>query len=340
MGPRGGTVENLEIEFWKNKKVLVTGASGFVGSNLVQKLLNLGSQVTTFINEIDKFSPLVQSKNIYQTQVIFGDLSNFDSVHRSIKDPEIEIIFHLGAETIVQRAYLNPLRTMQSNVEGTWNILESVRLLESQVQSTVIASSDKAYGNSTMLPYHENFPLSGVGLYDVSKSCTDLISKSYALNFKLNVSIARCGNIYGPGDLNWSRIVPGTIRSILKNEKPIIRSSGKNLRDYIYIEDILDAYLKLGKFSRELNFGGEAFNFSREEPISVIEIVDEIRKSLEDKTLEPVILNEAGNEIIDQHLDSSKARNILKWQPKIDLATGLQSTKEWYIKYLHENKMI
>jgi CDP-glucose 4,6-dehydratase len=228
---------------------------------------------------------------------------------------------------------------MQSNVAGTWNILESARLLKDQVRSTVIASSDKAYGNSIKLPYDETFPLAGVGLYDVSKSCTDLISKSYADNFKLNVSIARCGNIYGPGDLNWSRIVPGTIRSILRNERPIIRSSGKNLRDYIYIDDILDAYLKLGRLSDQIELAGEAFNFSREEPISVLDMVEEIRKSFANTLLEPKILNQAENEILDQHLDSSKARRILKWKPRIDLPTGLQNTKHWYIQHQAENKM-
>ena len=339
MGPRGGTVENLEIEFWKNKKILITGASGFVGSNLVHKLLDYGSQVTTFIYEIDNSSPLVKSKNIHETQVIFGDLSNFDSVFRAVKDSRVEIIFHLGAETIVETARLNPLRTMQSNVAGTWNVLESARLLQDQVRSTVIASSDKAYGNSIKLPYDETFPLAGIGLYDVSKSCTDLISKSYAHNFNLNISIARCGNIYGPGDLNWSRIVPGTIRSILRNERPIIRSSGKNLRDYIYIDDILDAYLKLGRLSDQIELQGEAFNFSREEPISVLEMVEEIRKSFADTLLEPKILNQAENEILDQHLDSSKARGILKWEPRMDLAAGLQNTKEWYVEHQLENEI-
>ncbi len=339
MGPRGGTVENLEIEFWKNKKILITGASGFVGSHLVQKLLDYESQVTTFIYEVNNSSPLVQSKNIHQTQAIYGDLYDFDSVFRAVKESGVEIIFHLGAETIVETARLNPLRTMQSNVAGTWNILESARLLKDQVRSTVIASSDKAYGNSIKLPYDETFPLAGVGLYDVSKSCTDLISKSYADNFKLNVSIARCGNIYGPGDLNWSRIVPGTIRSILRNERPIIRSSGKNLRDYIYIDDILDAYLKLGRLSDQIELAGEAFNFSREEPISVLDMVEEIRKSFANTLLEPKILNQAENEILDQHLDSSKARRILKWKPRIDLPTGLQNTKHWYIQHQAENKM-
>ena len=249
---------------WKGRRVLVTGATGLVGSWLVKKLLTLEADVHGLVLDADPDSELIRSGDIARITVTNGDLRIPMDVSRAVKNSNCEVIFHLGAQTIVGTALNDPMWTFESNIAGTWNLLEAVRESGSQVKSVVVASSDKAYGTSDVLPYLEGFSLHGEGPYDVSKSCTDLIAQSYGKTYDLPVTVARCGNIYGGGDLNWSRIIPGTIRSLIQGTQPEIRSDGSFTRDYVYVMDIVDAYMHLAVETEKGKINGEAFNFSRD----------------------------------------------------------------------------
>ena len=331
-------MEEMVEDFWRNRSVLVTGATGLVGGWLVKELLRRGARVSALILDSDFTSELFRSGDIYKINTIQGNLSSYSDARRAISQSEAQSVIHLGAQTIVGTALVDPVSTFKANIEGTWNILEAARLMAKNVSSVVVASSDKSYGSSPTLPYTEGQPLHGDGPYDVSKSCTDLISQTYGKTYGLPVSVARCGNIYGGGDLNWSRIVPGTFRDIANNERTVIRSDGTFTRDYVHVLDIVDAYLHLAQSTEELSLAGEAFNFSRDEPLSVLEIHSAIYKSLGIDYLSPVINNTATSEIKDQHLDSKKAREILGWGSKITLESGLKLTAEWYSSYLSARK--
>ena len=315
---------------WKGRRVLVTGATGLVGSWLVKRLLTLEADVHGLVLDADPDSELIRSGDIGRITVTNGDLRISTDVSRAVKNSNCEVIFHLGAQTIVGTALNDPMWTFESNIAGTWNLLEAVRQSGDQVKSVVVASSDKAYGTSDVLPYLEGFSLHGEGPYDVSKSCTDLVAQSYGKTYALPVTVARCGNIYGGGDLNWSRIVPGTIRNLIEGTQPVIRSDGKFIRDYVYVLDIVDAYLHLALETEKGQINGEAFNFSRDEPLSVMNIYTQICETFNDSYIEPIILNSAKNEIKDQHLDSSKAKNILGWRSNFTLSQGLIETVNWY----------
>ena len=315
---------------WKGRRVLVTGATGLVGSWLVKKLLSEQAEVFGLVLDADPQSELIRSGDIGKIKVTKGDLRNAKDVFKAVSESNCEVIFHLGAQTIVGTALNDPMWTFESNIAGTWNLLEAVRQAGNQIISVVVASSDKAYGSSETLPYIESFSLHGEGPYDVSKSCTDLIAQSYGKTYGLPVTVARCGNIYGGGDLNWSRIVPGTIRNLIEGTQPVIRSDGKFIRDYVYVLDIVDAYLHLALETAKGQINGEAFNFSRDEPLSVMNIYTQICKTFNDLYIEPIILNSAKNEIKDQHLDSSKAKNVLGWRSNFTLSQGLIETINWY----------
>lgn len=331
-------MEEMVDEFWRNRSVLVTGATGLVGGWLVKELLNRNTRVSALILDSDSTSELFRSGDIQKVNAIFGNLSSYTDVSRAVSQSEAKTIIHLGAQTIVGTAIIDPLTTFKANIEGTWNILEAARVMSQRVSSVVVASSDKAYGSSKVLPYKEDQPLHGDGPYDVSKSCTDLISQTYGKTYGLPVTIARCGNIYGGGDLNWSRIVPGTFRDITNTERTVIRSDGSFTRDYVHVLDIVDAYLHLAESTERLSLRGDAFNFSRDEPLSVLDIHAAIYKSLNIDYLEPIISNSATSEIKDQHLDSKKAREILGWNSKVTLESGLKLTAEWYLDYLGTRK--
>ena len=319
---------------WKNVNVLVTGASGMVGSWLVKRLLNEGARVTVLLLDQDPQSELIRSGDINKCLVVSGDLRNRGDVSRAVFSGECDYIFHLGAQTIVSTAVYDPIYTFETNIAGTWNLYDVVRTSGKKIKGILVASSDKAYGTAAILPYDESTPLHGEGPYDMSKSCTDLIARSYFLTYGVPTVIARCGNIYGGGDLNWSRIVPGTIRDLLSGITPKIRSNGKFLRDYVYVEDAVDAYLTMAANISNPQVNGEAFNFSREEPISVMDIYSAVSIAVTDKYVDPIILDSAKNEIVDQHLSSKKARSILKWESSYDLQRGLKETVSWYRKYL------
>jgi CDP-glucose 4,6-dehydratase len=329
------TLEGLvEMSQWKEVNVLVTGATGMVGSWLVKRLLREGARVTVFVLDHDPQSELLRSKDIDHCQVVSGDLRNRGDVSRAIFVSECDYIFHLGAQTIVSTALFDPVYTFESNIMGTWNLFDVVRTSGKPLKGILVASSDKAYGTAKALPYDESTSLHGEGPYDMSKSCTDLIARSYFLTYGVPTVIARCGNIYGGGDLNWSRIVPGTIRDLIKGKTPVIRSNGKYLRDYVYVEDAVDAYLTMASKVQLTEVNGEAFNFSREEPISVLDIYRAISEITLGHYKEPIIQDIALHEIVDQHLSSAKAREVLGWRSSYDLQTGLKETVNWYREFI------
>lgn len=325
--------------YWQGKNVLVTGCTGLLGSWLTRPLVDLGANVVGLVRDMTANSNLCKFGLGDKINTVRGSLEDYFVLERLINEYEVDTVFHLAAQTIVGTANRNPLSTFEANIRGTWNILEACRRNQ-KVKRVIVASSDKAYGEHDSLPYKEDFPLQGNHPYDVSKSCTDLISHTYYKTYKLPVCVTRCGNIYGGGDLNFNRIIPGTIQSVLNNEKPIIRSDGKFIRDYIYVLDIVDAYLYLAEKMEKLDIHGEAFNFSNEQPISVRDIVEKILTLMKREDLKPVVLNEASHEIKYQYLSSEKARNMLHWKPQYSLEEGLSETIQWYQDYfkaVHKN---
>jgi len=314
-------------KYWKNKKVLVTGYEGFLGSNLAKALIN-HEAVIIGVDKI-KNRPKSVLKNLRdKITCVKGDISNPKLVKNLINRYKPQVVFHLAAEAIVGEANEHPIRTFKSNIEGTWNILEASRD-KKFIEAIVVASSDKAYGSHKVLPYKENAALKGNHPYDVSKSCADLICYAYWNTYKVPVCVTRCGNIYGPGDSNFSRVTPDAICCALKNKQFIIRSDGKFTRDYVYVDDIVNGYIILAEKMKKLKLYGEAFNFSDENPITVIEMIKKIY-NLADKKTDHKILNQAKYEIKNQYLCSMKARRILNWKPKYALDEGLKKTIEWY----------
>lgn len=315
--------------FWLDRPVLITGATGLVGSSVTAMLKAKGATVTCLIRDWVPRTELARSGTIEHVNVVRGDLCDQEMLERTLGEYEIDTVIHLAAQTAVVVANRNPVSTFESNIRGTWALLEACRR-SPMVKQIVVASSDKAYGEQENLPYHEGMPLQGRHPYDMSKSCADLIAQSYAKSFGLPVVISRCGNFYGGGDLNWNRIVPGTIRSIIRNTAPVIRSDGTMVRDYLYVEDGAHAYVLLAeKLAANSSLSGEAFNFSTETPLTVREIVDRLL-ALTGSSLKPDIRNIASNEIPRQYLDASKARNILGWKPLFSLDAGLSQTIDWY----------
>lgn len=325
--------DSLNKQFWQDRPVFVSGASGLLGSWLVRRLVRSGADVVCLVRDWVPQSELVRSGLLDRVKVVRGDVRDQETVERSLGEYEIYTVLHLAAQTIVGIANRNPISTFESNVAGTWTLLEACRR-SPLVKEIVVASSDKAYGHHEQLPYHEDAPLRGRHPYDVSKSCADLIAQAYAATYNLPVAITRCGNLYGGGDLNWNRIIPGTIRSALRDQRPLIRSDGKFVRDYFYAEDAAAANMSLAeKLSNDASLIGQAFNFSNETQVTVLELVQCILK-LMNSNLEPEIRNEAVNEIREQYLSAEKARNVLGWRPLFTLDTGLRATIEWYREFL------
>ena len=324
-------MENMELNkaFWLDRPTFVTGGTGLVGSWLVKRLLAAGADVVCLVRDWVPQSEMVRAGYIEKVKVVRGDIRDRDMLERTLGEFEIDTVIHLAAQTIVTIANRNPVSTFETNIAGTWNVLEAARR-SPKVKQVVMASSDKAYGDQEILPYDEKTPLQGQHPYDVSKSAADLIAYTYAKSFDLPVAITRCGNFYGGGDLNWNRIIPGTIRSILRGQRPIIRSDGEYIRDYFYVEDGAAAYMLLAEqlaARRELK--GEAFNFSNEIQVSVREIVDRVLE-LMNSDLKPEILNETSNEIRHQYLSAEKARRMLNWKPLFNLDDALALTINWY----------
>jgi CDP-glucose 4,6-dehydratase len=326
--------------YWSDKRVLVTGASGMVGSWLTQWLVESGAHTVAFIADTDPQSELVRSGTINKVSVVNGRLENYDDIERAINNHEVDSIFHLGAQPIVGAADRAPRHTFESNIQGTWNLLDACRVLSPLVKRIVVASSDKAYGTQPILPYTEDMSMNGDHPYEVSKSCTDLISTTYARTYGTPVTIARCGNIYGGGDLNWNRIVPGTFRSLLRGEQPVLRSDGTFVRDYLHVDDIVSAYLTLGEQTDKPEFAGQGFNFSDESPLTVMQIYKAICEAAGRKDTEPQILNAASSEIKDQFLDSTKAHNVLAWRASVTLEDGLKKSFDWYRNFFVREEQI
>jgi len=315
--------------FWRDRSVLVTGATGLLGGWLTRSLLSHGASVVCLVRDWVPQCELVRKNQLEQVSVVRGDVTDRAVIERALGEYEVQTVFHLAAQTIVGIANRNPVSTFESNIQGTWNLLEACRR-SPLVSAIVVASSDKAYGTHTVLPYSEDMALQGRHPYDVSKSCADLISQAHATTFDLPVGITRCGNFYGGGDLNWNRVVPGTVRSILRGERPIIRSDGQFIRDYFYVEDGAAAYMLLAeRLSADRALRGQAFNFSNEIQITVLELVQKILSKMGSK-LEPEVQNQASNEVRHQFLSAERARRQLNWAPSFTLDEGLERTIAWY----------
>lgn len=328
-------LQTSSADFWRDRPTLVTGGTGLVGSWLVQRLIDEGADVVCLIRDTIPQSRLASSGALSRVKVVNGDIVNQAVIERALGEHEIDTVINLAAQTIVGIANRNPVSTFEANIQGTWALLEACRR-SPLVKSIVMASSDKAYGDQEILPYDEETPLQGQHPYDVSKSCSDLISQTYAKSYGLPVTVTRCGNFYGGGDLNWNRIVPGTIRSVLRGHRPVIRSDGQSIRDYFYVEDGAAVYMLLAQALRERpELGGQAFNFSDELQITVLDLTNRILE-LMGSDLQPDVRNEATNEIRHQYLSADKARKMLDWKPLFTLEEGLDKTIGWYKDFLEK----
>jgi CDP-glucose 4,6-dehydratase len=315
--------------FWKGKRVFVTGATGLMGGWLVKALLRENVEVVALVRDQAPKSMLVAEGILPRIAVVSGDLESLPTMQRAIAEYEPHTVFHLAAQPLVGVAKKDPVGTLRANVMGTWNVLEACRL--SGGSNVVVASSDKAYGASENLPYRETHPLQGRYPYDVSKSCTDLIAQMYAATYGLKTAIARCGNLFGGGDLNFSRTIPGVIKATLDGEPFVIRSDGKFVRDFLYVKDAAESYLTLGeRLAEDASVSGEAFNFSIGERLTVLDIVNMTLRIMGRTDLTPVIQNIASSEIREQYLDASKARTMLGWEPKYAMEQAIEETVAWY----------
>lgn len=326
-------VKNSQQSYWARRKVLITGHEGFLGSWLTRSLVEQGAVVYGI--DIDRTKKSLILKDVRpKFKSFYGDVGSFNFVSGRISALKPQVVFHLAAEAIVGTANKNPLKTFHANIQGTWNILEASRG-KKFIESIVVASSDKAYGTHKKLPYTESAALQGEHPYDASKSCADLICRSYFVTFGIPVCVTRCGNIYGPGDYNFSRLIPDAVRSFILDQRFMIRSNGKFTRDYIFVKDVVHAYMRLAQHVRKLKLAGEAFNFSCETPISVLNLFQKLQQ-IAGKTLPPQILNQAKNEIPHQYLSSAKAKKMLKWKPQYSFHEGLKETVAWYKTHLEK----
>jgi len=321
--------------FWKDRRVLITGYEGFLGSHITRKLLELEARIFGLDIVTHRKETILSENNLAKISITKGNVENLVFVSEIIQKNKIEFIFHLAARALVNDGVEKPVRTFSTNIAGTWNILEAARN-NKNIKVIIIASSDKAYGPSKELPYRENFLLAGNHPYDVSKSCADLIAYTYYHTYGLPVSVTRCGNIYGPGDFNFSRIVPDAVRCAISGKTLLIRSNGRFTRDYVYIDDIVDGYLMLVEQMGKKKLSGQAFNFSNENPISVLEIAKAIYR-LAKKKPNYRVLDRVRYEIKEQYLSAQKARKILAWKPSHSLDEGLRRTIEWYKQLNYKN---
>lgn len=332
-------MEDVVANRWRGARVFVTGGTGLLGSALVDRLVALGADVTCLVRDWVPHSRLVAEGGLSRVSTVRGELEDGPLLLRALNEYEIDTVFHLGAQTIVGTASRSALSTFEANIRGTWLLLDACRQLD-RINRVVVASSDKAYGEHETLPYTEDAPLQGRYPYDVSKSCADLISISYHRTYGLPVAITRCGNLYGAGDLNFNRLIPGTIRSALRGESPIIRSDGTFIRDYFYVKDAVEAYLRLAEHLEDERFHGEAFNFGTETPMSVLEVVERLLQAMGRTDLEPEVLGQASHEILRQYLDCTKARSMMDWAPLYTMDEALAETITWYTRHLEETGQI
>jgi CDP-glucose 4,6-dehydratase len=336
----GVAMNDKASNFWTGRTVFVTGATGIVGSWLVKELVARSAEVVALVLDSDPQTELYRSGTINKVHVVNGRLEDFTTVERAIVTYSTDTVLHLGAQAIVDAARVSPLATLETNVRGTWNLLEACRLHRDIVQRVVVASSDKAYGDHEVLPYTEDMALHPKYPYEVSKGCADLIARSYHQAYGLPIGVARCGNIYGGGDLNWSRIVPGTIRSLHFGNLPVLRSDGNYIRDYIYVKDVVEAYLDLAEHLDSDGVRGETFNFSSESRVTVFDIVRSICRVMGCDEIQPIVLNNAKGEIRNQYLSAAKAARVLKWKTAYSLESGLSETIDWYRAFFNSNRQL
>jgi CDP-glucose 4,6-dehydratase len=322
--------------FWKERRVFVTGCTGILGSWLTLALLEAGADVVGLIRDRVPLSNLRLSGAEQRITAVDGDIADGELLERVLNEYELEVVFHLAAQPLVRLANRAPVSTFETNIRGTWLLLEACRRSPT-VKRIVVASSDKAYGDQDTLPYSEDAPLQGRHPYDVSKSCSDLIAQAYHTTYRLPVGITRCGNIYGGGDLNWDRIVPGTMRSVLRGEAPVIRSDGTLLRDYLYVADIVEGYLRLAECLEDPALHGQAFNFGMDDPKTVLEVAQAIIAISDYPDLKPVVLNQASHEIAKQYLASEQAHRLLGWHAQYSLEAGLRKTLAWYREFFQKH---
>ncbi len=319
-----------DTAYWKDKHIFVTGATGFLGSWITKYLVDNGANVTVLVRDKVFNSNFFILKLQEHVNIVDGALEDYEVISRTLNEYEIDTCFHVAAQPIVSVAIREPRATFESNIRGTWNVLDAARKCET-IKRVVVASSDKAYGDHEALPYHEDVMLKGHFPYDVSKACADMLARSYFHTYGLPVGVTRCGNLYGPGDLNFSRIVPGTFRSIIKDENPIIRSDGTFKRDYFYIHDAVDAYLTLARGLDRKEIHGKAFNFAPQKPLTVLEVLNKMIEISGKTHLRPIILNQAKSEIKSQYLACEKAKELFGWAQKYTIDEGLRVTYQWYL---------
>ena len=317
------------MSFWRGRRTFITGCTGFLGWNMTEELVERGAAVVGLVRDDKSRSQFHVRRLSEQIDIVHGRVEDFGLIERALNEYEIDTVIHLAAQAIVGVANRNPLATFETNIKGTWVLLEACRR-NGQVSRVVVASSDKAYGRHDELPYQEDFPLRGEHPYDVSKSCADLISLAYHNTYRTPVCVTRCGNLFGPGDMNFSRIVPGTIRSLLTNNRPIIRSDGSPVRDYVYVRDIVSAYLMLAERMDDASIHGQAFNFGTGEPVPVLDLTLRILRLAGRSDLAPLVQNASRGEIQAQYLSSDRANEVLGWRPAATLDQRLSETIDWY----------
>lgn len=320
--------------FWTDRPVFVTGATGLLGAHLVGELLERRANVVCLVRDDVPHSLFSRLGLERRVTCVRGALEDYDVLARALNEYECETVLHLGAQTIVGTAARGPLATFEANIRGTYNLLEACRVNARTVRRVIVASSDKAYGEQRELPYTEESTLEGRFPYDCSKSCTDLLAQSYHASYGVPVCITRCGNLYGAGDLNWNRLVPGTLRAALRGQRPVVRSDGSFVRDYFYVEDAAAAYLTLAQAMERPDVVGHAFNFSDDQPLSVIEMARRALHAAGRADLQLEIRGDASREIPQQYLSAAKARRLLDWSPRFGLTEGLERTATWYRQWL------
>ena len=323
----------MTASFWLGRSVFVTGATGLLGSWLVPELVRRGAEVVALVRDGVPRSRLVSDGWLDRIVTVRGSLTDADLLRRTLAEYGVQTVFHLGAQTLVGVAQADPAGTLEANVRGTWLLLEAAR--QCRVGQVIVASSDKAYGESDRLPYREDHPLQGRYPYEVSKSCADLITTMYARTYAQGTAIVRCGNLFGGGDLNFSRLIPGVIAATLRREPFLIRSDGLYVRDFLYVEDAVDAYLALAEqLAGDPSLAGEAFNFGLELRLTMLDLVEKVLAMMDRSDLRPVIQNAVRTEIREQTLDAAKARERLGWKPRLGMDEGLARTIDWYTRFL------